>query len=127
MRCTNCDAELAPTARFCTKCGTPVAASPAPAGAAAQPAQAAATTGGQPMSNDPNSYRTEAGQRIDLPSPNVAMRGSGTTGMEYQVIGTTLQAVILELDPGETVYSESGGMAWMSGNIKMETTGRGGG
>ncbi|HEY3228373.1 MAG TPA: TIGR00266 family protein, partial [Roseiflexaceae bacterium] len=28
---------------------------------------------------------------------------------------------------GETVYSESGGMAWMSGNIVMETSGRGGG
>ncbi|MFN8567485.1 MAG: AIM24 family protein [Kouleothrix sp.] len=29
--------------------------------------------------------------------------------MEYQIIGTTLQAVI-RLDPGETVYSESGSM-----------------
>jgi uncharacterized protein (TIGR00266 family) len=38
-----------------------------------------------------------------------------------------LQAVILELDPGETVYSESGGMAWMSSNIDMHTSGRGGG
>jgi uncharacterized protein (TIGR00266 family) len=47
--------------------------------------------------------------------------------MEYKVIGTTLQAVVLELDPGETVYSESGGMAWMSGNILMQTSGRGGG
>ena len=55
------------------------------------------------------------------------LRGKGTTGMEFQIIGTTLQAVILELDPGETVYSESGGMAWMSGNITMQTSGRGGG
>jgi uncharacterized protein (TIGR00266 family) len=47
--------------------------------------------------------------------------------MEYSIIGTTLQAVIMELDPGEMVYSESGGMAWMSGNISMQTTGRGGG
>lgn len=47
--------------------------------------------------------------------------------MEYRIIGTTLQAVILELDPGETVYSESGGMAWMSANIVMTTSGRGGG
>jgi uncharacterized protein (TIGR00266 family) len=47
--------------------------------------------------------------------------------MEYKIIGTTMQAVVLELDPGETVYSESGGMAWMSGNIVMNTSGRGGG
>jgi uncharacterized protein (TIGR00266 family) len=47
--------------------------------------------------------------------------------MEYRIIGSTLQAVILELDPGETVYSESGGMAWMSNNIVMNTSGRGGG
>jgi uncharacterized protein (TIGR00266 family) len=67
------------------------------------------------------------GERLDLPDPSVSVRGKGITGMEYQIIGTTLQAVILELDPGETVYSESGGMAWMSSNIEMKTSGRGGG
>lgn len=72
-------------------------------------------------------YGNQPGQRLDLPDPTVTARGRGTTGMEYQIIGTTLQAVILELDPGETVYSESGGMAWMSGNIQMSTSGRGGG
>jgi len=73
------------------------------------------------------SYTNQPGQRLDLPSPAVAMRGSGQTGMEYQIIGTTMQVALLELDPGETVYSESGSMAWMSGNIAMQTTGRGGG
>ncbi|MFN3742195.1 MAG: TIGR00266 family protein [Anaerolineales bacterium] len=63
---------------------------------------------------------------IDLPEPGIAASGHGTSGMEYKIIGTTLQAVILELDPGETVYSESGGMAWMSGNIRMQTGTRGG-
>jgi len=67
------------------------------------------------------------GQRLDLPDAPVSVTGRGVTGMEYQIIGTTLQAVILELDPSETVYSESGGMAWMSGNIEMKTSGRGGG
>jgi uncharacterized protein (TIGR00266 family) len=65
--------------------------------------------------------------RIDLPDPSVAESGRGVTGMEYKIIGSTLQTVILELDPGETIYSESGGMAWMSGNIQMKTTTRGGG
>jgi uncharacterized protein (TIGR00266 family) len=72
-------------------------------------------------------YTNQPGQRLDLPSPAVAMRGRGQTGMEYQIIGTTMQVALLELDPGETVYSESGAMAWMSGNIAMQTTGRGGG
>jgi len=67
------------------------------------------------------------GQRIDLPDADVSVSGKGITGMEYKIIGSTLQAVILELDPGETIYSESGGMAWMSGNITMNTSGRGGG
>jgi uncharacterized protein (TIGR00266 family) len=67
------------------------------------------------------------GERLDLPDAPLALVGKGVTGMEYKIIGTTLQAVILELDPGETVYSESGGMAWMSSNIHMQTSGRGGG
>jgi uncharacterized protein (TIGR00266 family) len=75
----------------------------------------------------PNPYTNVPGQRLDLPDPNVTASGRGVTGMEYKVIGTTLQAVILELDPGETVFSESGGMAWMSSNITMRTSGRGGG
>ncbi len=69
----------------------------------------------------------QPGQRLDLPDPTVTASGKGVTGMEYKIIGSTLQAVIMELDPGETVYSESGGMAWMSGNIGMQTSGRGGG
>src|SRR5689334_4768888 len=117
VNCANCGAALAPSARFCTQCGTPVAGPP--------PSASAAPTGASEMS-DPQAYTNRFGERIDLPEPSVAMRGNGTTGMEYQVIGTTMQAVILELDPGETVYSESGGMAWMSGNIAMQTTGRGG-
>jgi uncharacterized protein (TIGR00266 family) len=69
----------------------------------------------------------QTGGRLDLPDPTITATGKGITGMEYKIIGTTLQAVILELDPGETVYSESGGMAWMTGNIAMKTSGRGGG
>jgi len=69
----------------------------------------------------------QPGQRIDLPDSIVAVAGRGVTGMEYKIIGSTLQAVIMELDPGETIYSESGGMAWMSANIQMKTSGRGGG
>jgi len=70
---------------------------------------------------------TQPANRLDLPDAPVSEKGRGITGMEYEIIGTTMQAVILELDPGEAVYSESGGMAWMSSNIEMRTSGRGGG
>ena len=68
----------------------------------------------------------DPGARIDLPDPAVTYTGQGQSGLKYQLIGTTLQAVTLELNPGQTVYSESGGMAWMSANVRMETTSGGG-
>jgi uncharacterized protein (TIGR00266 family) len=44
----------------------------------------------------------------------------------YRVDGTTLQVVTIELQPGEVIYSESGGMSWMSGNVEMKTHSGGG-
>ncbi len=46
--------------------------------------------------------------------------------MQYQIRGTTMQTVDVQLQQGETVYTESGGMAWMTSNIKMETGMKGG-
>lgn len=46
--------------------------------------------------------------------------------MEYQIRGTTMQTVDIQLQPGETMYTESGGMAWMSDNINMATGMKGG-
>ena len=42
--------------------------------------------------------------------------------MQYNIIGETLPAVICTLQPGETMITESGSMAWMSPNMRMETT-----
>jgi len=39
----------------------------------------------------------------------------------YKISGTTLQVLSLELKPGQVIYSESGGMSWMSGNVEMNT------
>ncbi len=101
-RCTKCDAPLAPGTAFCANCGTPAVAQP-------------------PMGTP------QLGARLDLPETPVSAQGRGTTGMEYKILGTVMQVVVLELDPGETIYSEGGGMAWMSQSIVMNTTGRGGG
>ncbi len=46
--------------------------------------------------------------------------------LNYKVDGTTLQVVTVQLEPGTRVYSESGGMSWMSGNVEMDTNSGGG-
>lgn len=46
--------------------------------------------------------------------------------MEINIKGTTLQVVDVQLNQGESVYTESGGMAWMSSNIEMNSIMRGG-
>lgn len=46
--------------------------------------------------------------------------------MKYNIQGETLPVVICELESGESMITESGAMAWMSPNMKMETTSNGG-
>ena len=46
--------------------------------------------------------------------------------MQYQIQGETLPVVICQLSAGERMITEGGGMAWMSPNMKMETTSNGG-
>ncbi len=41
--------------------------------------------------------------------------------MEYTIHGSTMQAVVLTLQSGESVLTETGGMAWQTGNFKMDT------
>jgi len=46
--------------------------------------------------------------------------------MQFKIHGTTMQTLDVQLVRGESIYTESGGMAWMSGEIDMETSTRGG-
>jgi uncharacterized protein (TIGR00266 family) len=46
--------------------------------------------------------------------------------MRYEIKGTTLQTLDIFLGKGESVFTESGGMAWMVGDIDMKTDTRGG-
>ena len=46
--------------------------------------------------------------------------------MRYQIQGETLPVVICELEGGEKMITEGGGMARMSPNMLMETTTNGG-
>ncbi len=116
MRCTNCDAEIAPGVRFCTSCGTPTA--PVVPSAAAAP--------GAPTQSMADVYDNRPGERIDLPEPAVVGSGVGQSGLRYKILGTTMQAVVLELPQGQAIYSERGGMSWMSANVNMQTNMEGG-
>ena len=46
--------------------------------------------------------------------------------MRYEIHGTTLQMLDIYLQQGESLFTEAGGMAWMVGDIQMETNTRGG-
>ncbi|MBN2015733.1 TIGR00266 family protein [Candidatus Dojkabacteria bacterium] len=49
----------------------------------------------------------------------------GSKGITYRTIGTTLQALSVQLDENEHIYSEAGKMSWMTNNVEMSTHGQG--
>ncbi len=60
--------------------------------------------------------------RLDTTVDHIQTEYQGEPGrISYRIDGTTLQVVTLQLQPGEVVYSESGGMSWMSANVEMKT------
>lgn len=46
--------------------------------------------------------------------------------MKYEIHGTVFQSVDVCLQPGESVYTQRGGMAWQQGDIEMATDTKGG-
>lgn len=46
--------------------------------------------------------------------------------MDYKIEGTVMPSLEMRLRRGDAVYTESGGMAWMTGGINMDTNTRGG-
>jgi len=46
--------------------------------------------------------------------------------MKYEIKGGELPVIIMNLDKGESVFTESGGMGWMTDNIDMSTNMEGG-
>jgi len=46
--------------------------------------------------------------------------------MQFNISGTTLQTVSIDLQAGETIYSQRNVMAWMTDNVQMNTTTGGG-
>jgi uncharacterized protein (TIGR00266 family) len=46
--------------------------------------------------------------------------------MRYEISGSVMQTVSLDLAPGETVYSQTATMAWMTDSVRMATSTGGG-
>ena len=46
--------------------------------------------------------------------------------MDYKIIGQTVPVVEMTLNAGETVYTQSGGMAYQTDGVEMKTNARGG-
>ncbi|RNC28528.1 MAG: hypothetical protein AWM53_01508 [Candidatus Dichloromethanomonas elyunquensis] len=46
--------------------------------------------------------------------------------MQYEILGGSMPVVVCKLSPGESLFTESGGMGWMSSNISMSTNMEGG-
>ncbi|PKO15379.1 MAG: TIGR00266 family protein [Chloroflexi bacterium HGW-Chloroflexi-10] len=46
--------------------------------------------------------------------------------MRYAISGSVMQSLEIELTQGEAMFTESGGMSWMTDGIEMETNTRGG-
>jgi uncharacterized protein (TIGR00266 family) len=46
--------------------------------------------------------------------------------MRYELKGTVMPTLDVTLEAGEAIFTEKGGMAWMRGDVSMETSSRGG-
>lgn len=46
--------------------------------------------------------------------------------MQYEIFGSTLPGVTITFRQGESIYTQSGGMTWMTDGISMETNMKGG-
>lgn len=61
----------------------------------------------------------------DLPTiPDVS--GISRSGIKYHILGTIQQTLIVELQPNQVIYSDTGAMSWMTAAIEMNTKGSGG-
>lgn len=102
MNCPNCGAALVERSKFCSSCGQPIIAGGSGAASAELPA-------------------------LDTTVDHLRREYQGGEGrVSYRIDGTTLQVVTIQLQTGEVIYSESGGMSWMSANVEMKTHSGGG-
>lgn len=73
------------------------------------------------------SYTNAPGQRLDLPDPTVAMTGTTLGGSPFKIVGSVMQSLMIQINRGQTFYSESGALSWMTDGVQMNTNLGGGG
>jgi len=61
----------------------------------------------------------------DIPNPP-EVSGQAKSGLNYHIMGTVQQTVAINLAPGQIVYSDAGGMSWMTATVSMNTNTGGG-
>jgi uncharacterized protein (TIGR00266 family) len=61
----------------------------------------------------------------DLPTIPEAS-GQTKSGIKYHILGTIQQTLAVELQPNQVVFSDAGGMSWMTTTVNMSTKAGGG-
>ncbi len=60
--------------------------------------------------------------QLDTTLEHVQKEFQGGPGrISYRIDGTTMQVLTVQLQEAEAIYTESGNMSWMSGNVDMKT------
>jgi len=61
----------------------------------------------------------------DIPTPP-EVSGQSKSGLKYHIRGTVQQTVGVDLNPGQTIFSDTGAMSWMTATVNMSTNTGGG-
>ncbi len=62
----------------------------------------------------------------DLPNP-AEIDGEAKSGMNYRIFGTIQPTLIVDISSRHGMFSDAGGMSWMSATVEMNTSLNGGG
>lgn len=145
--CAGCGKPLAAGAKFCPFCGRPVAVPtasaveqpPVPVAPVAPPPPVAATIPAPPPPPVPQAPAVPppvvsappVAEVPPVPAPTQYAPPPAPIPMQVkplrsQIFGDNLPAVSIKLDPGESIFTQSGGLSWMDSGIVMTTNMQGG-
>jgi uncharacterized protein (TIGR00266 family) len=61
----------------------------------------------------------------DLPTPP-QVSGHSRAGLQYHIMGTVQQTLLVNLQPNQVIYSDTGAMSWLTPSVLMKTNAGGG-